>query len=273
MSSNRQKIMMVDDDPVILKIGRHFLSDAYEVYPLPSAEKLFEALEKVTPDLILLDIVMPEVDGIEALKRLKADARFAAIPVIFVTSVGDDRSVFEHLKLGAYSNLTKPFTAEELLSRVENCLRDYFPTKQKPVRPLKTGMNLEGATSADKKVILAIDDAPELLRMIYLLLRNDYKVHTLSEPEKLEALLEAIKPDLFLLDYHMPSLTGFDLVPKIKSYEQHKETPFIFLTTENSPEYIKEATRLGAKDYIIKPIKADVLREKIAMNIQEEDSE
>jgi len=54
--------MMVDDDPVILKIGRHFLMDTYEVFPLPSAEKLFEALEKVIPDLILLDIVMPDMD-------------------------------------------------------------------------------------------------------------------------------------------------------------------------------------------------------------------
>jgi len=269
MSSDRKKIMMVDDDPVILKIGRHFLSEAYEVFPLPSAEKLFEALEKVTPDLILLDIVMPEIDGVEALTRLKADARFASIPVIFVTSVGDDRSVFEHLKLGAYSNLTKPFTAEELLTRVENCLNDYFPVNQKPARPIKTGADVDAEALGRKKIILAVDDAPELLRMIYLLLRSDYKVHTLSEPEKLEALLESVKPDLFLLDYHMPERNGFDLVPIIKSYDQHKDTPFIFLTQEKSKEYLDEARKLGAKDYIIKPIKADVLRSKIEKYISE----
>jgi len=204
---------------------------------------------------------------VEVLKRLKADSRFASIPVIYVTSIGDDRSVFEHLKLGAYSNLTKPFTAEELLSRVENCLSDYFPKRPKPPKPKAFGASEKDGTGESKKIIVAVDDAPELLRMVYLLLRNDYKVHTLSEPEKLEALLETVKPDLFLLDYHMPVRTGFDLVPIIQSYEKHKDTPFIFLTNEKSEECLNEATRLGAKDYIIKPIRADVLREKISKYI------
>jgi len=123
----KKKIMMVDDDLTILKMGRLMLKEYYEVYPLPSAAKLFEVLEKVTPDLILLDIMMPEVNGIETLKRLKKDPHYAKIPVIFVTSIDDDKSVFEHLSLGAYSNVSKPFSAPELLSRVENCLNDYFP--------------------------------------------------------------------------------------------------------------------------------------------------
>ena len=269
MSNERLKIMMVDDDPVILKIGRHFLMDSYEVFPLPSAEKLFQALEKVIPDLILLDIVMPEIDGVEALKRLKADPRFEAIPVIFVTSVGDDKSVFEHLKLGAYSNLTKPFSAEELLARVENCLNDYFPDKPKPIRE-KVVITEESDNNEDKKVILAIDDAPELLRMVYFLLRGEYKVYSLSQPEELEGLLKTIEPDLFLLDYHMPELTGIELIPIIRSFEKHKETPIIFLTTEKSPECFKEAASLGVKDFIRKPIKADVLREKIKKHILSE---
>ena len=123
METTRKKIMMVDDDPLILKIGRHFLAASYEVYPLLSAEKFFETLEIVTPDLILLDVVMPEIDGTEVIKRLKADKRYAEIPVIFVTSVSDDRSEFEPMKLGAYSNLTKPFTSQELHECIEDCLK------------------------------------------------------------------------------------------------------------------------------------------------------
>ena len=124
MENTRKKIMMVDDDPLILKIGRHFLAESYEVYALPSAERLFEVLEKVTPDLILLDVVMPEIDGIETIKRLKADNRYAEIPVIFVSSVGDDYSTFEPAKLGAFTNLTKPFTAAVLHECIEDCLKN-----------------------------------------------------------------------------------------------------------------------------------------------------
>lgn len=256
MEIKRKKIMMVDDDPLILKIGRHFLADSYEVYPMPSATKLFESLEKVIPDLILLDVVMPDIDGIETIKRLKADERYAAIPVIFVSSIGDDKSVFEHMKLGAYSNISKPFTSEELHNRIENCLKDFFPAESKPVDP-----------DEGKKVILAVDDAPEVLRMIHLLLRDIYKVYTLSEPQNLEALLKNIKPDLFLLDYKMPEMSGFDLIPIIRNNPHYKKTPIVFLTSEKSPDFITEAFNKGACDYMIKPIKVEILREKVAKHI------
>jgi len=261
----RKKIMMVDDDPLILKIGKHFLGESYEVYPLPSAAKLFEALEKVTPDLILLDVVMPEIGGVEAIKKLKADERYAAIPVIFVSSIGDDKSVFEHLKLGAYSNLSKPFTSEELHNRIENCLKDFFPVVVNPVVDSNIANGPE--REDNKKVILAIDDAPEVLRMIHLLLRDLYKVYTLSEPKKLEALLRNIKPDLFLLDFKMPALTGIDLIPVIRHNPRYMKTPIIFLSSEKSPEFIMEAVKQGACDFVIKPIKVEILREKVAKHI------
>ena len=260
MNNVRKKIMMVDDDPTILKIGRLMLKDHYEVYPLLSSAKLFETLERVTPDLILLDIMMPEVDGIETLKRLKADDRYTRIPVIFVSSIDDDKSVFEHLKLGAYSDVSKPFTADELLSRIENCLNDYFPDE--------TPKAAEIVDEDNKKKVLAVDDAPDILKMVYLFLRDTYKVYTLSEPEKLDTLLQTLTPDLFLLDYKMPTLSGIDLIPIIRKYPKLKETPIIFLTSEKSPEFIKEVVRLGACDFIMKPVRAELLKEKVETHIK-----
>jgi putative two-component system response regulator len=122
MEETRKKIMMVDDDPTILKMGRIMLKDAYDVFPIPSAAKLFGILEKITPDLILLDICMPETDGPETLKRLKADERYAKIPVIFVTALDDDKHLSEQISLGACGSIPKPFSAPELLKRVGDCL-------------------------------------------------------------------------------------------------------------------------------------------------------
>lgn len=256
MEKTRKKIMLVDDDRVVLKIGRHVLKETYDVYPLPSAADMFKALEEVIPDLILLDIVMPDMDGLETIKRLKADSRYDRIPVIFVTSIGDDQSVFEHLKIGAYSNLTKPYTSEELLRRVENCLNDFFPAPPSDKKDEK-----------DKPVILAIDDAPDILKMVQLLLKDKYKIYTLSDPAKLKDLLADITPDMFLLDYNMPELTGFDLMPIIRSYTEHRETPVIYLTSVRSADFLTVANRLGASDYIMKPIKVDVLREKVGRHL------
>jgi putative two-component system response regulator len=122
MDPRRKKIMLVDDNATNLTMGRNMLKEAYEVYPVPSAAKLFEIMEHVTPALILLDVMMPEMDGYQAIKQLKADERFSEIPVIFLTSKNDESSELEGLSLGAIDYVAKPFSAPLLLKRIENHL-------------------------------------------------------------------------------------------------------------------------------------------------------
>ena len=118
----RQTIMLVDDNQANLNIGKNMLKNAYEVYALPSAERLFKFLETVTPDLILLDITMPGMNGFDVIRILKADSRYAGIPVIFVTSKTDELNELEGLALGAVDYVAKPFSAAILLKRIENHL-------------------------------------------------------------------------------------------------------------------------------------------------------
>ena len=118
----RNRIILVDDDMTNLTMGRNMLKAFYEVYPAPSAAKLFEILENVLPDLILLDIAMPEVNGYETIKKLKADARFADIPVIFLTAKSDESSELEGFNLGAVDYVSKPFSGPLLQKRIENQL-------------------------------------------------------------------------------------------------------------------------------------------------------
>jgi putative two-component system response regulator len=111
---------MVDDNVANLNIGRNMLKDYYEVYPIQSGARLFELLEKVIPDLILLDIQMPEMDGYEVLRRLKQHERYHMIPVIYLTAqTGYDREM-EGLALGAVDYISKPFLAPLLLKRINN---------------------------------------------------------------------------------------------------------------------------------------------------------
>lgn len=124
---NKKSIMIVDDNMTNLKIGRSALTNQYNVYTVVSGEKLFQMLEKVSPDLILLDVEMPEMDGYEAIRRLKADKKTAAIPVIFLTARNDSISELEGLSLGAVDYIIKPFSPPILLKRVEThlLLKDY----------------------------------------------------------------------------------------------------------------------------------------------------
>ncbi|MDR3231185.1 MAG: response regulator [Synergistaceae bacterium] len=120
--NTRRKIMLVDDNMANLTMGKNMLKTFYEVFPLPSGAKLFELLEKVIPDLILLDIEMPEMNGYEAIRKLKDNPRLADIPVIFLTARSDENSELEGLSLGAIDYISKPFSAPLLLKRIENHL-------------------------------------------------------------------------------------------------------------------------------------------------------
>jgi putative two-component system response regulator len=118
MEDARHKIILVDDNMANLTMGRNMLKTLYEVYPAPSAAKLFEILQNVLPDLVLLDIEMPEMNGYEAIKKMKADPRFANIPVIFLTAKTDTESESEGLDLGAVDYISKPFSAPLLLEHI-----------------------------------------------------------------------------------------------------------------------------------------------------------
>jgi putative two-component system response regulator len=119
MQHEKKKIVLVDDNPVNLKLARNTLMERYSVYTVPSAEKLYRFLEQTMPDLILLDVVMPEIDGYEAMEALKNDPRTAGIPVIFLTSKTDIISELEGFSLGAIDYISKPFSPQLLLKRVE----------------------------------------------------------------------------------------------------------------------------------------------------------
>ncbi|MDR0474497.1 MAG: response regulator [Treponema sp.] len=122
MTNGKSVIMLVDDNMANLTIGKNILKDQFTVYPITSGEKLFEIMEKIKPDLILLDINMPGMDGYEVIKKLKASPYMQNIPVIFLTSRDDPGNELEGLSLGAIDYISKPFSPALLIQRIKNYL-------------------------------------------------------------------------------------------------------------------------------------------------------
>ena len=118
-----------------------------------------------------------------------------------------------------------------------------------------------------KLLILVVDDSPVILKSVSAVLSVDYKVLTLAKPTMLEKMLHQVTPELFLLDFQMPEINGFDLVPVIRSFKEHKDTPIIYLTSGGTTDNVTAAFMLGASDFIVKPVKPELLREKIAKHI------
>jgi CheY-like chemotaxis protein len=136
------------------------------------------------------------------------------------------------------------------------------------MQPISMFLMLLDEEEAKRKLkILAVDDAPVMIHTITSLLSDEYKVYGMTNPNLLEKFLHKITPELFLLDYNMPELSGFDLVPIIRSFEEHKNTPIIFLTSSGTTDHVAAALALGAVDFMVKPFQIEILREKIARHI------
>ena len=118
-----------------------------------------------------------------------------------------------------------------------------------------------------KPLVLTVDDSPDILEAVSAILSGEYKVFKLPKPAMLENVLKKVNPELFLLDYQMPELSGFELIPIIRSFEEHKDTPIIFLTSEGTKDNVTAAIGFGACDFIVKPFKPDYLLEKVAKHI------
>ena len=127
MANDKKKIIAVDDNLENLTALKNILKDTYDVYPSSSASKMFDLLEHFVPELILLDVEMPDMNGYEATEKLKTNEKYNQIPIIFLTVRDDIQSEMEGFKLGAVDYIHKPFVAPLLLQRIKThlSLADY----------------------------------------------------------------------------------------------------------------------------------------------------
>ena len=155
MDNSRDIIIIVDDNTTTLTSAKNSLSGQYDVFTAPSGEKMFLLLEKVTPALVLLDIEMPGMGGYAALEKMKEREKTAHIPVIFLTSHIDPESEIKGLNLGAVDYITKPFSRELLLKRIE--LHILFEKQKKELQ--KHNILLESEVDKKTKMVFELQGA------------------------------------------------------------------------------------------------------------------
>jgi putative two-component system response regulator len=119
MTDNHPLILIVDDNPVNIDLLLNILKGEYRFGVAKNGEKALEYLEQNKPDLILLDVMMPEIDGFEVCTKLKADQRFTDVEVIFITALSDAKYIAQGFEIGAVDYITKPFKAAEVKARVQ----------------------------------------------------------------------------------------------------------------------------------------------------------
>jgi len=249
MMGKIKKIIYVGDYNYEFLSLRERLKFHFEFYPAKSLESLFGILLAITPSLILADATALGVEGYDMLRTLKSNVAYADIPLLQITEKGS----------GGYfdSSMTiaRPFSDVLLINQINRVLRN-DEDELSPVTDTKV--------REYKPQILAVDDVSIVLRTIKCALRDDYVMFSLTKPQEMKTFLHSATPDMFLLDCNMPEISGFDLVPIIRGFPEHKETPIIFITADGTTDKLVAAIGLGASDFIVKPIVPDVLYSKIA---------
>ncbi len=125
----KAKILVVDDEEDILELVRHHLiKDGYEVVAADSGENALDKIREVKPDLVILDLMLPGLDGLEVSKRFKGNPELQHIPIIMLTAKGEEADVVTGLELGADDYVTKPFSPRVLLARVKAVIRRHQDT-------------------------------------------------------------------------------------------------------------------------------------------------
>lgn len=133
-----ESILAVDDEEDILELLRYNLSrEGYRVTAAASGEEAVRLALSLLPDLILLDLLLPGMDGLEVCRRLKADARTRSIPLIMLTAKGEEADIVAGLELGADDYVTKPFSPRVLLARIRTVLRRRSAEVPADTTPLK----------------------------------------------------------------------------------------------------------------------------------------
>lgn len=261
----RSSVLIVDDVPENLHTLMSILRDSYAIAAATSGKKALELARRTPhPDLILLDIKMPDMDGYTVLERLRDDPATADIPVIFITGMGDTDDVARGLRLGVVDYIVKPVDPEMLRLRVRMQFDLRYAQKHPAMRSFDRVFDPE-----QRPRLLLVDDVPENLHELTEALMDQYQIQIASNGAKaLEAVQGDTPPDLVLLDVVMPGMDGYEICRRIKSLPSGSSIPVIFVTVADSLEQKVSGFNIGAADYITKPYDIDEVRARIRTHLE-----
>ena len=238
------RVVILDDDIITLEIHRKYLENFHVVYTFDNGPEALENLPDIRPDVILLDIEMPGMDGFEFLKKLHVMKECAEVPVIGVTGQGDKVTVLRFIGEGATAYLMKPVEKQLLVDKVNEVLA-------------------KSSAQRNKKKVLLVDDEPESLLFYKSALESNYSVVTLNSSKLAIEYLQKFVPDLIILDYQMPLFNGRALYQMISKMERLAEVPVVFLTGTTEKEVLLECAAMQPRAVVLKSTGKEGLLEKV----------
>ena len=242
------KLLVVDDESGVCDvIQKTFSYIGFSVFAATSARKAIDIFKKERPKIVFLDLIMPDIDGVDLLKQFKTID--PGVIVIVVTARDAAKAKADVMASGADEYIQKPFS--------HNYLRDVVVEKIKGV--------LDKSGQMQKPKILLVDDEAGLRQSIRVFIEPRFDCDILEAANGQEALdkVASYHPDIIFLDIKMPGVSGLDIIQNIKKLSPASR--IVIVSAWTSSEVMNKAIVMGAEDYISKPLSLTVFGDKLKM--------
>jgi two-component system cell cycle response regulator len=269
------RVLVVDDILSNVKLLEAKLSAEYfEVITACNGEQALGRVTADLPDIVLLDVMMPGMDGFEVCRRIKANAKTTHIPVVMVTALDQPSDRVTGLDAGADDFLTKPVDDTSLFARVRSLVRLKMMTDELRMRE-ETGQSMGLADASETMFepdptgrILIVEDRPESVAWFRAALEPNNKLADVSAFE--EALVQARGGDfdLIVVSLGIRTFDGLRLCSHLRSLGEVRNTPILVLVSEGENRKLAQALDMGVNDYLMRPIDRNELTARVKTQLR-----
>jgi two-component system cell cycle response regulator len=270
------RVLVVDDVPANVKLLEARLSAEYfDVMTAVSGQEALAICERAECDVVLLDVMMPDMDGFEVCRRLKSGLTTHHIPVVMVTALDQPSDRVKGLESGADDFLTKPVSDIALIARVRSLSRLKMMTDELRMRAV-TSREI-GIESPEREAlaeagrhgrILMVDDRPALSDRIQNMLSSEHAVDMERDPT--EALFHAAEGnyDLVIVSLDLDNFDGLRLCSQLRSLERTRNVPILAIAEADNNTRLVRALEIGVNDYLVRPFDKNEIMARVRTQIR-----
>lgn len=270
------RVLVVDDILANVRLLEAKLSAEYfEVVTAMNGLDALEATHRTKPDIILLDVMMPGIDGIEVCRRIKANPATHHIPVVMITALDQPEDRVRGLEAGADDFLTKPVNDIALFCRIKSLVRLKMLTDELRIRAETTdtiGLILKTSSPAMEHAgrILLMDSRYFSAERIATALGDKHVIQHIIDPLLvLETAANAATPfDLIIVSLEPDRFDGLRLCSQLRSFEATRQTPILILVDTDSQELLLKALDMGVNDYLMRPVDRQELLARVNTQVR-----